>query len=109
MVEHKTGQVVGSYQGFLEYDNGYDLFGSCVSSCCSRAQWNGRNAELTSDCSTLHPHARAAAPPQRPLIFLISDGPWKEKESGSKDLPGLGTLHEFSGNHWGDGKTGFGK
>jgi len=38
-------------------------FAPVVSSCCSRAQQNGRKTELTSEYCTLHHHARADGPP----------------------------------------------
>ena len=70
----QTGQVVGSWPGFLEYDKGCDLFAPVCRPAAREGGGTAGTPELTSDCSTLHPHARAAAPPSGRSFFLMPTG-----------------------------------
>jgi hypothetical protein len=65
----QTGHVAGSYQGFLEYDNGCDLFAPVCRPAARERSGTAGTPELTSDCSTSIPHARAAAPPSGRSFF----------------------------------------
>ncbi len=68
----QTGHVVGSCQGFLECDNGCNLFAPVRRPAARERSRTAGTPELTSDCSTLHPHARAAAPPSGRSFFLYA-------------------------------------
>jgi len=65
----QTEQVAGSWPGLLEYDNGCDLFAPVCRPAARERGGTAGTPELTSDCSTLHPHARAAAPPSGRSFF----------------------------------------
>ena len=65
----QTGHVVGSCQGFLECDNGCNLFAPVRRPAARERSRTAGKTELTSDYCTLHPHARAAAAPSGRSFF----------------------------------------
>src|SRR6267378_878460 len=67
----QTGPVVGSCSGVLESYNGSDLFAPVCRPAARERSRTARTPKVTSDCSTLHPHARAAGPPTGRLLFLV--------------------------------------